>query len=424
MLNIDTFEKNNLKVLGILVRYKRVTFGYSLRDLGKITNISHTLISNFERGNKIPHNDTIKDIFKFLELDFYNDPNISKDFSILYKKILEHLFFYEYEDAKELIKTIEKKRNIYEHSVEVINFMIIRYLFYLLTGTYIEEKDKGLDQYEVVLEFFSSTQKQLFYFIKGLDKLNQEYYSQAGMFFEKALRVGDRKIDLLIKEYYVKTLSKTNKFVDSRIIADKCIREYEKQTNYVRAMRLRIMIAYDFIRIFKYKEAKEMYNFVYNYSVKYKVEDLENDCNTRMAHIAILEKDFEKARDYLVKVTPPYSRVFYYIKFDLIIHFGTEDDFLNYYNKVMANPWINSHPKTMNFFKLILMRYDTKYMDKKEYERILKEQINYAFLTNDSETMEISSKFLIRFYKSERRYKNALEVSENFLHRLRYGTNI
>lgn len=421
MLNIDSFEKDNLKVLGLLVRYKRILMGYSLRKLGEITNISHTLISNFERGIMIPHNETIKDIFKVLELEFYDDPEISVRFMKYYNKIFKHMLYYEYEEAAELIHEIEKERHIYENSKEVINFTIIRCLYYVLTNTHKEEKDKILNQYEVILDFFSDKQKQLFYFIRGIDVLNQEFYKEARILFRKALKIGDHKLDLLINEHYVMALSKSNKFVDARITAEECIREYEQQTNYIRAMRLRTRIAHDYIKILKFDEAKKVYNYVYDFAKKYKVKNLENRCNTRMAMIAVFEKKFDVAEEYINRVTPVYTKIYYYIKFDIIIHRGNEEELLNYYNSLMKEEWVEKHTKSKNFFKLILMRSNEKYMVKKEYVLLLKEQIEMAFKSDDAEMVEVASKFLLRFYKSERQYKKGLEVSERFLHYLRYG---
>ena len=422
MLNINSFEKDNIKVLGLLVRYKRINLGYSLRDLGDITKISHTLISNFERGIIIPHHETIKDIFNVLELEFYDDHKILDNFMIVYNKIFKHILFYEYDEAKKIIHEIEKDRHIYENSKEVINFTIIRCLFYVLTNTYIEEKDKIIKQYEVVLDFFSDDQKQLFYFIKGLDNLNRELYRETRIYFEKALKIGDNKIDLLIKEHYVVALSKSNRFVDSKMIADECILEYERQTNYIRAMRLRTRIAHDYIRLLKFEDAKEIYNYVYNFSIKYKVKDLENRCNTRLANIAYFEKDYELAKEYLEKVTPVFSMMYYYIKLEVIFHTGTEEELVDYYNLLMSYDWVDKYPKTKNFFKVAIMRYSDKFMNKKEYEKILINQVEYALKSDDAEMLEVSSKFLMRFYKNERKYKKGLEVSEKFLHYIRYGT--
>ena len=70
MINVNMFEKDNLKVLGLLVRFNRNNMGLSLRDLGQLANVSHTQISNFERGIVILNSRTINDIFKVLKIKF------------------------------------------------------------------------------------------------------------------------------------------------------------------------------------------------------------------------------------------------------------------------------------------------------------------------------------------------------------------
>ena len=90
MIDFKNVEKNNMKMLGVIVRYNRVNKGYSLRGLAKITNISHTLISNFEKGKVVPHHETIKDIFSNLDLVFYDSPDISPKFTDYYNRIYRH----------------------------------------------------------------------------------------------------------------------------------------------------------------------------------------------------------------------------------------------------------------------------------------------------------------------------------------------
>ena len=421
MFNIEIVEKDNLKILGLLVRYKRVLLGFSLRDLGEITNISHTLISNFERGLMIPNKDTIKDIFIVLKLDFYDNQEMTSEFNRLYKKIFKHLVYYEYEEAGVLIIEIEKNKGIYNNSAVVVNFTIIRLLFYVLTNTKTDELQRIMKEFEVVIDFFSDNQKQLFYFIQGLEYLNKEFYKESRQFFEKALEIGDHKVDLLINEHYVISLSKSNKFVDSREIANKCILEYESKTNYVRAMRLRTRIAHDFIRIHKFEEAKEIYNFVNDYSIKYKIKDLENRCNTRLAQIAVIQNKYELANEYLKKVTPEFSKMYHYLMFDLFVYYKDNKKLLEYYKSTMSKDWVKKHKKSYNFFKLIIMRNIDGYMDKAEYERLLLNQIDIAIKSDDAEMLEVSSKHLMNFYKSERKYKKGLEISEHLLHYLKNG---
>ena len=421
MIDFKKIEKNNIKMLGLLVRYNRVNKGYSLRDLAKITNISHTLISNFEKGTVIPHSDTIKDIFLKLDMKFYDEKEISIKFQKIYNEIFRHLLFYEYKEAAILIKEIEKDREIYENSIEIINFAIIRCLYYTIANIHTDDKDRLISQYEVVLDFFSPNQKQLFYFIKGLDLLNQELFKTAREHFEKALNIGDSKMDLLINEHYVITLSKSGKYVDAWRIATKSIEEFELETNYVRAMRLRTRIAHDYIRIYKYDHAKDLYNKVLAYATKFKIQDLINRCNTYLGYIAVLENDFKLGEKFLNKVKSPFAKIYYYLRFDICVNKKDEKVFLNLYNEYMSYEGVQDSPKTLRFFEMIYMRFDDKFMDKKKYIKNAKELIDFGFEADDAQSIELASNLLSLFYKKERHYKDALEANERYLHYTKYG---
>jgi len=421
MREIKTIEKHNLKVLGIIVRVARVKMGYSLRDLAKLANISHTLISNFEKGLLTPHKETISDIFKILHLNFYDDPEISIKFKALYDKAFKHILYHEYVDAEKIILEIEKDKEIYENSVEVINYAIIQCLFYSISNIYFEDFYSYLEHYEVVLDFFSPNQQQLYYFIKGLDFINKEQFSEARFFLEKALNIGDTKLDILVKDYYVIGLSKSNKFVDARIYANEAIKEFESQTNYVRAMRLRTRIAYDFYRINKYKESKELYKLVLDYAIKYKIRVLENRCNCRLALISVVENKREKVKEYLAKVDPNFNRLYHYIKFDILSNDRDEEEFLKTYNKYMGLKWVKNSEKTILFFECIYMRFDAKFMDKIKYESNLKRLVDLGMRADDAEMIEVSSNMLANFYKEERKYKQAYEASKRLLHYLKNG---
>jgi len=421
MINVNMFEKDNLKVLGLLVRFNRNNMGLSLRDLGQLANVSHTQISNFERGIVILNSRTINDIFKVLKINFYDGKDISEEFDRYFKQIFKHIMFYDYDEAKILIEEIEVKKDIYENSILVVNFIIIRLLYYIITNTYLEDKDRILSQTENILEFFSDTQKQLFYFIQGLDKLNVEYYYDSRMFFRKALSLGNSKIDILIKEHYVVTLSKAYKWVDARLIADECILEYESQMNYVRAMRLRTRVAYDQIQIYHYDEAKEIYNYVKDFSIRYNVKDLENRCNTRLEYIAVLEKKYDIAERYLEKVGPEYAKIYYYVKFYILENKKDKEKIINYYNEII-NLSIGSKFKDFaDHFTVLMMKNNNLSMDKKVYERILWKLLDLSLSRDDADTIEYTAKTLIDFYKKERYYKKALEASEIYLHYLKFG---
>ncbi len=414
-------EKQNLKVLGIIVRVNRVKMGYSLRDLAKLANVSHTSISNFEKGIITPHNDTISYIFKILDLKFYTDPQISIKFKTLYDQAFEYILFHDYEAAEKVIKEIEKDKKIYEYSVEVINYAIIQCLYYAISNVYFKEFDFYLKKYEVVLDFFSPSQKQLYFFIKGLDYINNEQFADARNNFERALRTGDSKLDVLIKDYYVIGLSKSNKFVDARLYADEGIEEFESQTNYIRAMRLRTRIAYDYYRINKFDESEKLYKQVLAYSIKYNVKPLEHRCNCRLALLSLIKGDREELKKYLNKVPKHYNKLYYYLKLDIAAHERDDQAFNALYHEYMALNWLEGSPKTKLFFECIYMRYKKSNMNKLKYEENLNTLIELGLKADDTEMVETATNMLTTFYKNERKYKQAFETSQKFLHYLKNG---
>ena len=415
-------EKRNLKVLGVIVRVNRVRLGYSLRDLAKLTNISHTSISNFEKGIITPHKDTISEIFEILDLKFYSDSRISINFKKLYDKAFEYILFHDYEAAEKVIKEIEKDKKIYEYSTEVINYTIIQCLYYAISNVYFEHFDSYLKRYEIVLDFFSSKQKQLYYFIKGLDFINNEQFADARENFERALSIGDAKLDVLIKDYYVIGLGKSNKFVDSRLYADECIREFESQTNYIRAMRLRTRIAFDYYRINKFEESEKMYKKVLAFSTKYKVKELENRCNCRLALLSIAKEDYISVGYYIGKVPEHFNKLYYYIKLDVAAYEQNDEAFENLYNKYAALKWNNSSQKTKLFFECMRMRYKKSNMIKSKYENNLNKLIKLGLKADDAEMIESATRMLTNFYRKERKYKQAYETSLTLLHYLKNGT--
>ncbi len=189
----------NLSILGILIRVARLKQGYSLRNLSSLTQFSHTLISNIEKGKQIPSEETLIDIFKVLKLKLFTSKNIEEEMTYYFNTIFSHIINHHYELAEKLVKEMEKNSHQYENSYEVVNYFIIRCLFYSITNTDLEEKEERISQYGKVFELFNPKQKQLLYFIKGLDYLNDDNYKLASDNFEMAIKIGDRDIKSLIK---------------------------------------------------------------------------------------------------------------------------------------------------------------------------------------------------------------------------------
>jgi len=421
MSKLNGQQKENLKALGIIVKYNRLRKGLSLRELAAKAKMSHTLISNIEKGHISANMNTLNELFRVLQIEFYYDPIVSKEFNELYNKIMTHILNYEYYQARKLLDILEQKSDIYISSPDVINFVIIRCLYYLISNTYIEDKDRTLIEYEVVLDFFTDEQKQLFLFAKGLDYLNKRLYKIADVLFKQALSIGNKEFDCLIKEYRVTSLMRMHKFMDGIEYCKEAITEFETKTIYIRAMRLRLQIAYASIIILKFERANDLVDLVEMYGKKINSTELCEQCNVYRAVLLLKQNRLHEAKQELDKVLQFKDYSYYYLKMRIS---SFEKDHISYnkiYDEAMTLPILATSYRSIMVFDTIglFMNEDT---DGKTFIAKMNELIDYGMTGNDQELLDAILNILIDYYKNERMYKKAMETAEKLLQIKKFGT--
>ena len=109
-------NKKNENYIGTIIKNKRNEKGISIRELARLTNISHTTICDLENGNTKTHKiETLMKIASVLGIDM-NDLNknaktiymdVAKDYSISIKKISDNCVSLIANDFDLLIKILE-----------------------------------------------------------------------------------------------------------------------------------------------------------------------------------------------------------------------------------------------------------------------------------------------------------------------------
>lgn len=407
-------NKLNKSVLGILIRVARIEQGYSLRSLSSLTDISHTLISNIEKGIQPPSDATLVDIFRVLKLKLYTSKEIGKEMAYFYKNILENLVNNQYEEAEKLVREMEKKANLYENSYEVINYFVIRCLFYTITDTFLDTIYKTIKQYEKVIEFFTDEQKQLFYFIMGLDNLNSNKYKQASEYFEKALVLGNKDLDVVIKEYLVVALNKQYKFIDSVTYAESTIEEFEEKTIYIRAMKCRLSIAKVYTQILKLDQAQNLIDYVESFANQFSIDILTNRCHILNAEIMFFKKEYANAVKELEQHTVQDSKHLILPKFRAYL-MSKDKRLFAYYKDIMESKKDVIQRNEYLLIKVLMMWTDLEIRDDTEYVNGLNELINTSIEIHDQEVIGLTHNLLIDFYREKRKYKKALEIADSLL---------
>ena len=138
--------KENNRVLGILIRSNRIRKGYSLRELGQRANISHTLISNIEKGQLIPSNETLRDLFKELDLKFYDDIELHREFMRKSKQIYTRIFNYDYAEAGILLEKLRKFEEKLMFSIDVVDYVLVKGFYYASVQVKLKEINDAFDK--------------------------------------------------------------------------------------------------------------------------------------------------------------------------------------------------------------------------------------------------------------------------------------
>lgn len=153
---------DNYDNIGVLIKNARKEKGYSARELAKLCDISHTEISNIEKGERVkPAVLTLKAFEKYLDLDFkklakavgyapetieFGDNNIIVSYEKYDKKIREY-------ELK--IKEIERNLIIKKH------LALDMEEYYTLVFNYLKSQDN-------IDEKIMMKAEKIFDFIKGM----------------------------------------------------------------------------------------------------------------------------------------------------------------------------------------------------------------------------------------------------------------
>ncbi len=410
-----TVKNGNLKVLGLVIRSKRIEKGLSLRDMSAITLVSHSLISNIEKGIQTPNKETLKSIMENLDLRFYNDPAMMDEMTNLSRRFLSLLENNEYEQAKVVYNKIIEKEDIYLYSPQLVNYILVKYLFIAMTNVQDTDIDDMLSHYKGMLEFFTELQQQAYYFIEGLNHLNNERYNKSLSSFTIATNRGDKYYDVYIKEYMVISMVRQFKFMDSFRIANEIITEFEKRTIYYRAMKVKLQLARVNLVIMKFDDMRTILDQVYNFASKFEVMSLLEEVLLLRAAIEIKLNNLEEAENYISQMPYQKSISSALLRFRIAYIRNQPLEIEKLYLKVMKYPEVKNHYKLPGYFTVLTMYKVPSLMDEDKYLESLTKMVDDAVENNDQEIIGLGFNYLFEYYSSKRQYKKATDVAKEFL---------
>lgn len=411
MVDKTKIVKTNLSILGLYIRVARINQGISLRSLAMKTNISHTLISNIEMGKQIPSEETLKEIMNALDLQLNLSDDISTSMSYYYTNIFNNILNYKYDIAKKFIVELEKKSEIFLNSLEVINYNIIRSLYYAVTKT--QSLYSDIKIYEEVLNFLSLEQQQLIFYIKGLELLREFKFLDAENSLSKARELRSSEVNDLINESLVVAYIYQYKFTNSVSLCNQVIDEYERKSNYIRAMYCRLLISRVYLKIMKFDQVMTLVERVSQFAQQFEIQYLIDECHVIQAGVYFYWEDYDGAIKELNQVQDTTIDRYAYTRFR--VYLVSNDTRLHSYYAAITDEKDNSLSKSTKILVRILMKWQNKSYRDEDYVSDIESLKDLAVVGNDQELIGLTYNLLIQYYKEDRKYKKALEISEELL---------
>ncbi|MEC9485040.1 MAG: helix-turn-helix transcriptional regulator [Candidatus Izemoplasma sp.] len=414
---------NGLKLLGVLIRYNRNQKGLSLRQLAKLSNMSHTLISTIETGKVIPNKDTLRDIFDVLNIDFYDSDVLEDDFYQLSNKLKNHLFNYEFDEAENIANVLFKHENKYENSPLLIDYILVKYLYLVLPSNPTINYDAQLKTLETIYEYLTNEQKQMWQFIKGMNYINTRRFKQATEYLLKARKLGDHKITPFINAFLTYTYVHRYMYMDAIEIGRKTILQLEKDMNYKWAMEVRLTQGKAFSLVRRFNKAKAIYDQVRKFCSQFDVPGLLSKCNLYTAEMYHRSNDLESARFFIEQIDKR-GLYYYYSAFHIYGKLGEKEKVKTLYQEIQKHPDYKHSYRTRLITSIMYRMFIKGDQTSKEYAKQLEELLNIAIKGEQQETIELVSELLIQYYSEKRQYKNAFIYCEKAYKIRRYGIGI
>lgn len=401
---------SSVKILGITLRYARLKEGYSLRDMGDLANISHTLIANIERGKTVANQATLRQLFSILKLSFRDDASLVNEFRVIYERTFNRLYQGDYDLVDDDIRLIEKNLPLYEQSVVFVDTLILLFVHAVLTRTMSDYLRNYYDLALRVTDLLSLKQQQMVHFVVGVSKYNQGQYLEAYKELSEAVNVGDYRFDPLVNLYRIRCQVKMFRFMDAQQLAEQTIAQFEDTLNYQRAMYVRLQLAYANLSLRKYDKAVEYIDLVEGFGQKYKDTHLLITCLDRRLAMKMTQADMSGLHDLLGQVihntvTVTIARILYYG--GLGEYHLAQEAYQLYLHQ--NHPLIDREEWYLKGFMFLFggtTHTEDEFID--TFEHI----IAFGQKALDQELLQFGYDQLILLYRNKRMYKKALTLSE------------
>lgn len=379
-------------ITGLLIKKNREKLGLKQEYLCKgICSVSY--LSKIEKGNVVPSDEIVKLIFKKLGIEYNNDTKFIKEGKVLLDNISKSSYFGLLVEEENL-KKVRNKREEYVNSPLHIDYE----LFYLFDNLY-EIKDINILKYR---DYMNNDQLYKAYLLTG-------YINDDINMLENAKRIKNTP-EVVNQMAYIKWLE--GKYYEAIELYLEALSLANSEGNIKEQIDTCIMLGHIYLDIHVptmqkyYDKALMLSNYIKRTNNKYLIY-----YHMGIAYTSI---QFDKSQEYLIealkwcneKNKDSLEKIYQKICF-LYLYYDKRKEIKDYYDKAKEIDIL----KEVN--ELIGIMIDDKdYIHSEIYLNKLQEIYNTSKRDNKHSNTKYYGDFLIEAYKANRRYKDALAVTD------------
>jgi len=398
-------------ILGITLRYARLKAGLALRDISELANVSHTLIANIETGKIVANSSTLKDLFGILHIDYRDDEKLIDEFTLIYNRVFHNLYMDRLDRTVEDIQYLEEHQAMFLNSIVIIDYSLLRFLHATLSNSMTQYLHENLDLLRRVGSLLSQEQQQLRHTIFGIEYYNRGLYKQAVDELNRARKMGNAKLDPLINSFIIRCLVKMFRFMDAQQLADSSLDLLEEDLNYIRAMDIRLAMAYSNMLVHKWKEAEAYLEKVCHFGTEFREQRL---IDRSLAIKGLLYKNqgkYDALEDVVNQINNDYG-LSILVKMFMADYKNDKAEVERLYHKAKQDILKPYQKRDHMVFDMHAYTMGIIDFTEEEYIQRLNQMIAVGMNSLDQELLMFAYDILIAYYQEKRRYKKDLELSE------------
>ncbi|MFW5838742.1 MAG: helix-turn-helix domain-containing protein [Bacillota bacterium] len=410
-------DKNHLNALLIAkIHTQRLIQNYTLRDLAKITGLSHGYINKIEQGVTNLTESSLTAIQKALNFSWDTSQSLSDDFSSIRNKLYKHLVYAEYSMAYDHANKLYNDRHIYLNSPLFIDYYLIMVMYIQHAYRLLHLRDEYVDILMLLETNLTEDQYELYALQMSM------YYHYARHDVDKALNYLNqqqalaKRRDLLAINYFVTGMvygSHYKTFKQSTDYINKAHTLFQEQNNFIRLMHVKTVKQSLLVYLKQSKEFLQLNYDTTNYA-KIKNEPImhKESLKTR-AFYYMMQEQFEESLRVLNQFEDSHGGDYYFIKTYVLYRLAYHVEALHLIQSFKhVNP-IDRHG--LYALGLEVIEHSINKPKNETLISMIKTFADKAIAQGNYGMIRVSYYFVSREFESLRRYKECFEYSHKLL---------